>query len=934
MTPSTGEPSVPDDSDADLIAPVGAERARSAPEPPAPEDPLAEDPLAEDALAGVTPRPVELAVDPFAEAAAPSTAPAASDDPFARDALGEAPAPRPVELAFDPFASVAAAAAAAGAPPPAAAPPSADPFADDPLADVPVPAPAALGGADPFAEPTPASDEAQPEAGADPDAAAEPGAPAAERAEPEPRPPLEAAGPAEVDPFAADPLGDAPPPAPVELDRDPFADVEGAPAKPPSAKDELTTTARVKVGAVRALAGGERARSSRAPRAEAARERPALPAPPAPPASDCPICAGALLEAAAASDPRCAACGQRVHAACAAEGGRCPAAGCLGRLARPGESLAGAPSVVPRRRPHPALVGTACLVVVVAIAAVGLVVIERDAQRAERDAFLAAAATLGPDEVLTRAARLTPATRSDPEVAALVARLTDEQADQAARAEAEAALRRARALPDLAARLAALDAVIAAAPDLGAAYRARAQVRARLARRAPGPSPEGRRERMREALADLHAAIHHAPGAAEGYLERGALYLELGERQAGLADLERAVELGNGPLVAMARGLQAEAAGEPSAALAGFGDAAQRDPDWPGARLGCARAHLALGEPREALREAEWARKQDPGDAEPYVLIARARRALGQEGEELRRAVEQALERAPDEPRALALRADLTLPRTSEGGLSADPAARAAARRDAERARAGAPDDPLATLVLAELAAAAGESPQALRLLEAAASADPAGPDRLLRARALALRARLLVAQGLADEAVLSDLDQAAEALPRRALVFALRGRLHLRRGALAAARRDLDWALHLEAGLVEARYDRAWVCLALAPADLGQALADLDAFLARRPDVSGDVYFLRAMTRWRAARWDEALADVEQAERRGGGFQPELAARIRGDALYRRREWAGARAAYERFLAAAAAPAEEMARVRRRLERCTAQLNGSRREL
>ncbi len=683
------------------------------------------------------------------------------------------------------------------------------------------------------------------------------------------------ADPFAADPFAEDALADAPDVAPVALEEDPFADAaepepegEAAP-EPKAASGPARPKVRVNVGAVRALAG-----------------RVELP-PPAPRAP---------------------------------EGERSSVGDSTGEGAEP-------PAPPPARRGAAFAVGGLCVVALLGVGALGLRAIEREHVAEERAAFLGEAGDLPLEEALARVARLSADARADDEVARLVVTLEERQRRRQARERAEAALRAARGQPDPAERLRALDAAVVADPTYAAGYVERARLRYRLAQEEPaGGSPH---ERAREALADLNAAVRSAPGEAAGHYWRARLYAELGEEQAALSDLEQAIALGDGALLAAARGLRAELAGDADEALLRYEDALRLDPEWPGAHLARARAHLSRDEARAALREAEWARKQDATAAGPDLAIAEALRRLGEDPRRLGEALQRALQRQPLHPRALALAADLLLERGPGGRITSDEAARQAAAEQAERALALAPAEPLASLVLGELAAHRGQLSRAQHLLLQAAAG-----DRRVRAAALGHRARIHVAQGRSDEAARRDLDQSIGLSADQAFPFSLRGRLRLAAGDVEGARRDLDRALHLAPTLTEALYDRARVALRETPPDLAQALADLDAFLERRPGVSGDVYFLRGTARWRAYRWEGALADFTQAEQRGGGFPRDEAARLRGDCHFARQDWSAAAEAYQQFLQQADPDDDWREHAEERLATCRQHLSGHRRIL
>lgn len=177
---------------------------------------------------------------------------------------------------------------------------------------------------------------------------------------------------------------------------------------------------------------------------------------------------------------------------------------------------------------------------------------------------------------------------------------------------------------------------IAISPEYGRAWAHRGVIRHQL-----GQTDAG--------LRDLTRALVFEP-SAETYSNRGSLRLEAGNAVGAIADFDRAIALQPGHVMAYNnRGYARAAAGDPLRALADFRIALSMAPGLAAAQLGAGEAQLALGDASSAERhfEAALILLSDPGPA--HFGRGRARMALGKRAagcEDLREAARSTIDGA------------------------------------------------------------------------------------------------------------------------------------------------------------------------------------------------------------------------------------------------------------------------------------------------
>ena len=175
-----------------------------------------------------------------------------------------------------------------------------------------------------------------------------------------------------------------------------------------------------------------------------------------------------------------------------------------------------------------------------------------------------------------------------------------------------------------------------------------------------------------------------------------------------------------------------------------------------------------------------------------------------------------------------------------------------------------------------------GRSQEALQVLNQALEALPESADLY------AARGQTLARHGRLDEAIL-DLNRAIELEPRHARALADRGGIHVQQRRLKQAEADLDLAIALAPGLREAHYYRGTVRYDLERD--AEALADCEAELALQPQHAGAL-MTRGQLRLRAGDAEGALRDLDASAALNPGFGPlyYFRARAKGE-LGRHRE-------------------------------------------
>lgn len=391
-------------------------------------------------------------------------------------------------------------------------------------------------------------------------------------------------------------------------------------------------------------------------------------------------------------------------------------------------------------------------------------------------------------------------------------------------------------------------------------------------------APAGYRPNNKEVAASLAVT----PTTADGFVDRGNLFLDQGRYDEAIADFSKALALDpadnmaladramarvwkddrdgaardldaataiepRNPVVFRARGLLAERGSAWADAVAAYTASLEIEPESSFALGRRAIAQRALGNSERALADAAAALKIEPTWTDLYLLRANLLRAAGRPEDAAAEAA--ALTAAnPDNAyahvvagriygatkrpaqamaafdRALAIKPeDYIFLNRSEVRSREDVAGR---RADIDAALRLSPKDPDALAAKAKLLAEAGDGAGAIRVWNAAVAADPQGAD-------------LLVGRGIA----------------------------YMQAGNTALAQKDFAAARALPASGPEAANRLNSMCWAKATAGvaLESALADCDAALSKAPGIAG---FLdsRGLVLLRLGRIDEAIEAYNRA--------------------------------------------------------------------
>jgi Tfp pilus assembly protein PilF len=208
-------------------------------------------------------------------------------------------------------------------------------------------------------------------------------------------------------------------------------------------------------------------------------------------------------------------------------------------------------------------------------------------------------------------------------------------------------------------------AAVDASPALRAAV-ARAEGRARLAEaraRAKARSPWSALEPLLSEVGDLAAGDPALGEAAQLFTARSLLRRGRAEEARRLADLLVGASAGATSLRArLFSCMAAERLGLSGAAMQGYRDVRDLDPEGPFGSLAAAALARLHEKPEEAAQAAEVALTRAPGEVDALLELGMARLRDDPDGAEV--ALEEARELAPDDPRVLTSIAELRL---SEG---------------------------------------------------------------------------------------------------------------------------------------------------------------------------------------------------------------------------------------------------------------------------
>jgi tetratricopeptide (TPR) repeat protein len=411
-----------------------------------------------------------------------------------------------------------------------------------------------------------------------------------------------------------------------------------------------------------------------------------------------------------------------------------------------------------------------------------------------------------------------------------------------------------------------------------------------------------RRGHAAEARESYEAALALTPGHLGALLGAGRVLLAQQRNTEALARFEAALGLGGSAAAAQAPGAGAQVG------------AAGRSP-LQDARLGAARAMLALDRARDAKEHLDALLAERPEDVDVLLALGDAARSLGDDAgaeqhyrdavrlaparfdgyialarlftrrnraaeaqatlEEAARRVEETADvrRQLGESELEQNRLDAAIAHF-ERALALDPdsngarfglavALRRSGRLDAAAAQldrlaerdASYPGLPLERGIVFE---AQGKSERAAQMYEAALADRPDDPDLLLRLGAAQ------VAAGQLDAAE-ETLRRVANARPNSAEAEHFMGRVAFARGDLQTAQARFDRAVSLDGTRAEFHLYSAWV--ALEEGQFGKALERVQAALERDASL-GDAYWIRGEVRLRSGAVQDALADMYRALR------------------------------------------------------------------
>jgi tetratricopeptide (TPR) repeat protein len=406
--------------------------------------------------------------------------------------------------------------------------------------------------------------------------------------------------------------------------------------------------------------------------------------------------------------------------------------------------------------------------------------------------------------------------------------------------------------------------------------------------------------RLLQLQSSLDLAADSDPGAAAIYIARGTVKVALGQMHGALDEFTYATELDEDSYDGWIGAANAQRTlGEHADAAESYQTAAELAPDrsslWmlageealaaenyvlaagameealkldggAAARVGRARAALALGIPADAVADLRSALDSSPDDPDIWELLGDAEYETANDREA---AEAYARATALDPSRAAAWRG------LGEALWSAGDLERAteALRRAAE----SAPDDPEPLMSLAALLFESGRAAEAEQAARRALEIDPRAAD------AVVVLARTRANAGDQTEARVI-LDRGLEHAPESLVLYTERARWFARNGLPALAERDLEWTLESAPDFVDALSLRGRLALeagdhSRAAEDLARA-AELDPadaaawlWLGRAHALLGRQ--LEAVAAW--ARAEELLGRTDPERQRLAEWQSEL---------------------------------------------------------
>jgi len=482
---------------------------------------------------------------------------------------------------------------------------------------------------------------------------------------------------------------------------------------------------------------------------------------------------------------------------------------------------------------------------------------------------------------------------------------------------------------------------------LAKAWVERARIRFALDRRAAADKKAGSMEPTditKGARADLNQAIGFDSTSAEAYLFSSELYIFENDGRAALGSLRRVEELDpEGALGRLARGLKEEMSRRYGDALTHYDRAIELNSKLVAAYLARARVYVTQGTHSKAIASADQARNLDPSSSEAHVLLAMARYyASGRSDQGVLKILDKALELDPSNSKALALRAYARLDRSQSDKVISSPAECKRAVDDATRANAIRPEV-LAYMALAEVAIwEEDEKTKAQKYAKDAIGLDGRNPDAFI------LRARIRLLANTYEEAdrdlervlTLAESRPGTEEITARALT--MRAGIRVKNKDFTAAKDLLKRAIKLKDDLAEAHFYYAKVLhhdpkrqsgdWRKSEQEYSKAIS-LDGTLADAWFHRGALHIDRSRGEATIAKeWEAGLDDLDKAEelmnsKYGSYFAAYYLDLMRGCAYFGLKEWERAKKHLTRFVEEASPGEENYAKAKKMLREIEAEL-------
>ena len=352
------------------------------------------------------------------------------------------------------------------------------------------------------------------------------------------------------------------------------------------------------------------------------------------------------------------------------------------------------------------------------------------------------------------------------------------------------------------------------------------------------------------ALTDFDAAIAIDPESVEALLGRAAIRMKRREREPALADLDRALKLEPRSLLVLLQGAAIRLrVNDLDGAERDSSQAIRLDPRIATGWINRSAVRLRKGDRNGALDDAGRAIDLSPEIAVTWANRGAARLELGEIDAALSD-LEKALSLDPRTATAYATRSAAKLLRRDFPGAEAD----------AAQAIALDPEEFMSWTNRAAARCETGDVHGAFEDATRAIELNPAGP------LAYSNRGFALLRMGDALCAI-EDFDRAIALRPGLALAYVNRSSARLLEEDPEGAVADASMAVE-----IDARGASGWAARAAALLDENPqaALEDAEQALSRDPRPP-EFLVIRALARWKLKHPDQAVADFEEALRRGG---------------------------------------------------------------